>query len=229
MHRLILVVLICGTSVLAFSQTPSSQWQRGTITAVSTHLHSPGERASDTVQYDVTVRVGNAIYVVLYAPPNGANTVEYSRGVELLVHVGSDTLTFNSKLSGTTEVPILHKEVLSAEDGPDLTKLPSQYFSLKLQHLSQVLDLSEEQQNKIRPIVEQEAAEMGQFWGNPVLSFDDKVKGWEKIVRSSDKKLTAFLSADQVHKLQEMRKEQKEKKLESALFPIRSLGQAGAQ
>jgi hypothetical protein len=70
--------------------------------------------------------------------------------------------------------------------------------------------LSEDQQKKIRPIVEQETAEMGQFWGNPVLSFDDKVKGWEKIVRSSDKKLTVFLSADQVQKLQEMRKEQKE-------------------
>ena len=64
---------------------------------------------------------------------------------------------------------------------------------------------------RMKPIVEQEAAEMGRFWANPVLSFDDKRKGWEKIVRSSDKKLKPFLSTDQVRKLQEMRKEQKEK------------------
>jgi hypothetical protein len=115
MRRLIIAVLICGASVLAFAQTSSSQWQRGTITAVTTHLHGPGERASDAVQYDVSVKLGDTIYIVLWTPPNGANAVEYSRGVDLLILVGSDTLTFNSKLSGKTELPILHKEEVAAE------------------------------------------------------------------------------------------------------------------
>jgi len=48
--------------------------------------------------------------------------------------------------------------------------------------------------------VEQETGQMGQFWGNPVISVDDKLKGLERIVRSSDKKLKAFFSADQVRK-----------------------------
>jgi hypothetical protein len=213
MRRFLVVVLICGAGVLAFAQTSSTQWQPGTITDVTTHKAGSGDRASDTVQYDVSVKVGNTVYVVLYTPRNGSNTVEYRRGFELLVLVAADTLTFNNKgdASGaTTAVPILNKEVISSDSGPDYSKLPSQYFSMKLQNLSQALNLSEEQQKKIKPIVEQEAAEMGRFWANPVLSFDDKVKGWEKVVRTSDKQLKPFLSADQVQKLQEMRKEQKE-------------------
>jgi hypothetical protein len=211
MRSLIIAVLICGASVLAFAQTSSSQWQRGTITAVTTHLHSPGERASDAVQYDVSVKVGDTVYVVLLTPPNGANAVEYSRGVDLLILIGSDTLTFNSVLSGKTELPILHKEVFSAESGPDLSKVTGQYFSLKLQHLSQALNLSEEQQRKIKPVLEQETAEVGQFWANPVLSREDKLKRWEKVVRSSDKKLKPSLSSDQFQTLQRIRKEQEQK------------------
>jgi hypothetical protein len=34
------------------------------------------------------------------SPPNRANTVKYSAGNQLLVLVGSDTLTFNSAPSG---------------------------------------------------------------------------------------------------------------------------------
>jgi len=207
-----ILVLMCGASVLAFAQTSSSQWQKATITAVNTHVSASGESASDAVRYDVSVKVGNTVYVALYTPPNGANTVEYSRGVDLLVLVGSDTLTFNNNISGkTTEVPVLHKEELPAGSGPDLSELPGEYFSLKLQHLSQALDLSEEQQAKIKPILEQETGEVGDFWANPVLSREDKLNRWEKIVRSSDKKLKVFLSADQVQKLQGIRKEQKEK------------------
>ncbi len=212
MHRLmIFVVLFCGASVSAFAQASSSQWQRGTITAVTTHRYGSTERASDTAQYDVTVKVGDTIYVVLYAPPNGANFVEYSPGFDLLILVGTDTLTFNSKLSGTTKVPILHKEILSVESRPDLSKVPGDYFSLKLQHLSQALNLSEGQQSEIRPILEQETGLVAQFWNNPVLSREEKLNRWAKIVRSSDKKLRPLLSPDQVRKLQEMRKEQKEK------------------
>jgi hypothetical protein len=210
----VVVVLICGPIISVSAQTSSSKWQPGTITAVVTHSYGPGEPAGDTAQYDVSVKVGNTVYVVLYTPHNGSNAVEYRRGFELLVLVGTDVLTFNTKgeLSGsTTEVPILRKEVLPAESGPDLSKLPSQYFSIKMENLSQKLNLSEEQQGRIKPIVEQETAEMGRFWANPALSFDDKVKEWKKVVRSSDKQMTPLLSADQVQKLQELRKEQKEK------------------
>jgi hypothetical protein len=94
--------LVCAAILPAYGQTSSSKFQPGTITAVTAHQNAAGESASAGARYDVSVKVGNTIYTVLYAPPNGANGVEYSTGFELLVSVASDTLTFNSKLSGTT-------------------------------------------------------------------------------------------------------------------------------
>lgn len=208
MSKWMIVVLILITA--AFSQTSSSQYQPGTITAVAVHRSAPGEPESAVAQYDLSVKVGNTVYVVLYAPPNGANAVEYSAGFDTLVLVGADTLTINNKLSAKTEVPILRREALPAQSGLDLSKIPSQYFSMKQQHLSQVLDLSEDQRAKIRPILEQEAGEATQFLGNPVLSRKEQLKRWEKLVQASDEKVKPFLSASQVEKLQQTRREQKQ-------------------
>jgi hypothetical protein len=205
--RMIVVLILIATAV---SQISGSKYQPGTITAVALHRGAPGEQGSAVAQYDVSVKVGNTVYVVLYAPPNGANAVEYSAGFDTLVLVGTDTLTINNKLSAKTEVPILRREVLPAQSGLDLSKIPSQYFSMKQQHLSQVLDLSEDQRTKIRPILEQEAGEATQFLGSPVVSRKEQLKRWEKLVRASDEKLKPFLSSSQVEKLQQLRREQKQ-------------------
>jgi hypothetical protein len=210
MRKLLIVALIFGAGSLALAQTSEPQWQRGTIMAVDAHSSGPWEH-SDAVKYDVTVKVRNTVYVVLFTPPGGSNTVEYRRGLDLLVQVKADSLAFNkAQDGGVTEVPILRKEVLATESTPDLSKVSGQYYTLKLQNLSQVLGLSEEQQKQIKPIIEQETAVVAQFWDNPVLTRKDKLNRWEKTVRSSDQKLKPFLSADQIQKLQEMRKEQKE-------------------
>ena len=205
----ILMVPIVLLTSLAFAQRTSPQWERGTVTAVTTHLYGPGERASDEVQYDVSVKVGNTIYVVLYAPPRGVTSVGYSPGIDLLVLVKPDTLTFNSKLSGQTEVPILRKQVLQTDNKLDWSKAPSQYFSMKLQHLTEVLNLNEEQRNKIRTLLEQETGDVAPLWHNAALSREDKVSRWEKIVAGSDQKISSFLSGEQTQKLKQMRKEQK--------------------
>jgi len=208
MAKWIIVVLISITT--AFSQTSGSKYQPGTITAVAVHRGAPGEQDGAVAQYDVSVKVGNTIYVVLYAPPNGANSVEYAAGFDTLVLVGTDTLTINNKLSAKTEVPILRREVLPAQSGLDLSKIPSQYFSMKQQHLSQVLELTEDPRTKIRPILEQESGEASQFLGNPVLSRKEQLKRWENLVQASDEKIKPFLSSSQVEKLQQMRREQKQ-------------------
>lgn len=200
-------ILLCAVILSAHGQTASSKFQPGTITAVVAHQNAPGE-SSDVARYDVSVKVGDTVYKVLYTPPNGANAVKYSAGIELLVLVGSDTLTFNSKLSGTTVVPILSRQALPGQSGLDLSKVPSQYFTMKQQHLSQTLNLSEDQLAKIKPILEQEAGEMGEVFGNPAISSKDKLSRWEKIVKSSDAKIKPFLSVEQWQKLQDMRKQQ---------------------
>ena len=210
MLRRLFVVLICAGALTAADQTDSSKFQPATIMAVAAHPNAPGESNDAIARYDVSVKVGNTLYVVLYTPPNGANGVEYSTGIGILVRVGTDTLTFNSRLSGSTDVPILRREVLAGPSGPDWSKLPSQYFSIKQQHLSEVLQLSEDQQAQIKPILEQEAGDAGQFLGNPALSRKDQINRWEKLVQSTDNKIKPLLSQTQLLKLQELRQEQKQ-------------------
>jgi Spy/CpxP family protein refolding chaperone len=180
------------------------------VTAVERHQSGAGQADDGVARYDVSVKVANTIYTVLYTPPNGANGVEYSAGLSLLVLVGNNTLTFNSKLSGKTEVPILRRETLASKPGLDLSKLPSQYFSMKQEHLADALDLTNDQQSKIKPILEQEAGEAGQVLGNPAISRKDQLNRWEKIVQSSDTKIEPVLSPTQVQKLQALRQEQKQ-------------------
>src|ERR1700756_487201 len=109
MRALILAILTCIANVPAVGQTPAPKYERGTIVAVARRQTAPGD---EVTQYDVSIQVRDATYVVLYTPPNGANGVEYAAGIDLLVLIGQDKLTFPSKLTGTTEVPILRKETL---------------------------------------------------------------------------------------------------------------------
>ena len=209
MHKWLRVILICMAALSAFGQAPSSKYQPGTITAVAAHLSAEREAEGDVARYDVSVKIGNVVYVVLYTPPNGANSVEYSPGFQMLFLVGSHTLTFNSKLSGTTELPILRRQDLPGQSGLDWSKAPGQYFSMKQQHISEALSLTVDQQRTIKPTLEQETGEVGQILQTPVLSLQDKLNKYEKIVRTSDTKIKPFLSTTQLKKLLELRKEQK--------------------
>jgi len=102
MLRLAGVFCICLTTFPVFCQS-TSKYQVGTITEVNTHLTDTSS-ASDTVSYDVSVKVGNTIYVVLYTPPVSEETVKYSAGRDLLV--GKCTIRYNDILGQSFEVPI---------------------------------------------------------------------------------------------------------------------------
>jgi len=204
------VIPICLSVLLAFGQSSSSKYQPGTIMAVTAHPHAEREVDGDVARYDVSVKIGNVVYMVLYTPPNGANIVEYSPGTQMLFLVGSHTLTFNSKLSGTTEVPILRRDNVPGQRDLDWSKAPGQYFSMKQQHISEALALDGDQQANIKPILEQETGEVSQILRNPALSQKDKLNQYERIVRSSDANIRPFLSKAQLDKLLEMRKEQRE-------------------
>jgi len=203
------IILICICALASFGQTSSAKWQPGTITAVDVHQNAPGEAGDDATRYDVSVKIRNVVYVVLYSPRNGDNSVEYYRGLEMLFLVGSNTLSCNSKASGTIKMPISRRETLPAESGIDWSKARSQYFSMKQQHLSEALGLTDEQQAKLKPFIEQEAGEAGMILWTPVVPAKDRLKQFEKIVRASDAKIKPFLSPDQLNKLAEIRKQQK--------------------
>jgi hypothetical protein len=207
---LFLVILGCTASLPLPPQTSSSKYEVGTITAVTQHQNAPGESKTEVIRYDVSVQVRNTVYVVLYTPPNGANSVEYAAGINILVVVGKDTLTVSNKLSGTTEAPILRTETLPAGPTLEWSKAPSQYFSMKMQNLSESLNLTDEQQAKLKPIAEQETGEAGQVIFTSVIPRKERLNRWEKIVRSSDAKMKSFLSQAQWEKLQDIRKKQKQ-------------------
>src|ERR1700693_3116942 len=104
MLRLVSLFCILLTVFPAFGQS-TSKYQVGTITEVKVH-QTAGSGASDAVTYDVSVKVGDTIYVVLYAPPLGEETVKYSAGRALLVLVGKRTIRYNDILGQSFEVPI---------------------------------------------------------------------------------------------------------------------------
>src|SRR6266852_5135275 len=104
MPRLVGLFLVFLTMFPAFGQS-ASKYQVGTITEVKAH-QAAGSSASDAASYDVSVKVGDTIYVVLYTPPLGEETVKYSAGRDLLVLVGKRTIRYNDILGQSFEVSI---------------------------------------------------------------------------------------------------------------------------
>jgi hypothetical protein len=104
MLRVIGLFLICLTMFPAFGQS-ASKYKVGTITEVKVQ-QAAGSGTSDAVSYDVSVKVGDTIYVVLYTPPLGEDTVKYVAGRDLLVLVGKNTITYNDILGRSFAVPI---------------------------------------------------------------------------------------------------------------------------
>jgi Spy/CpxP family protein refolding chaperone len=181
---------------------------------VNLHQKDAENGGGAVTQYDVSLKVDDAVYVVLYTPASGSTAVKYSAGMNVVVQVGSESIKF-TKLGQTSEVPILSRESAPTATGIDWSRAPGEYFSQKLRHLSEKLDLTPDQQAQIKHVLEQEAGEAGQFISNPVLSTKDKLKKLETIVRSSDQKLKPILSADQWQTLQNMRKQQRRELRES--------------
>jgi hypothetical protein len=105
MLKFVTIFLVCLTALPTFSQS-TSKWVTGTITDVKIHQAAEKTGASDTTSYDVSVKVGDTIYVVLYTPPLGEETVKYAGGRDLLVLVGKSTIRYNDMLGQSYDVPI---------------------------------------------------------------------------------------------------------------------------
>jgi hypothetical protein len=104
MRRLIAVIALCLLTFPALCQS-TSKYQIGLITEVKPR-QAAGDGASDPTSYDVSVKVGDTIYVVLYTQPMGEIPAKYETGRELLVLVGKKTITYNDMLGRSLQVPI---------------------------------------------------------------------------------------------------------------------------
>lgn len=99
-----IVLMMALTSPAQTQRQTKSDYQRGTIMAVVAGPSNSGNGSATS--YDISVRVGNTLYVVLYSPSPGAGTPQYAAGQELLVKVGEKTITFSDMLGRGFDVPI---------------------------------------------------------------------------------------------------------------------------
>jgi hypothetical protein len=111
MLRSLVGILIVFLLVPAFGQM-KADYQPGTITAVVARTNTSPENS--VASYDITLRVGSSLYVVLYTPPLDAGTPQYVAGSELLVTVGEKTVSFNDMVAKSLEVPIESSSPLEA-------------------------------------------------------------------------------------------------------------------
>ena len=110
MPKLISILCVLLTAFPSFCQS-ISKWQVATITEVKLHQDAAKEANSEAPTYDVTIRVGDTIYVVLYTPLLSDEAVKYSAGHDLLVSVGKSTVRYNDILGRSYEVPIKTKRL----------------------------------------------------------------------------------------------------------------------
>lgn len=111
LRRLIPVFALCLMTLPALCQS-ASKWQIATITEVKPHP-AAAEDVSNPVTFDVSVKVGNTIYLVRYSTPVGEIAPRYAAGRELLVFVGKTTISYNDMLGRTLEVPIVSQKAAS--------------------------------------------------------------------------------------------------------------------
>ncbi len=108
MRRALLPALLClFVSLLAAQDKPAPKFEVGTIVAVADHLPAP---EGDVHLYDVSVQVGDKIYLVLYDPHPDSTIATYRLGAQVMVAVGKDTMTFSDLLGRHRAFPILHVE-----------------------------------------------------------------------------------------------------------------------
>lgn len=107
MSKLLCAIWICLVTVSALCQS-TGKYQVGTITYVKPHQVAT-DAAPDIVSYDVSLKVKDTIYLLLYTPPLGMNSVRYAAGRDILVLVGKKTISYNDLLGQSHEVPILSR------------------------------------------------------------------------------------------------------------------------
>jgi hypothetical protein len=104
MLRLIAIATLCCVTLPALCQS-TSKYEIATITEVTPHQRA-ADPAVDATTFDVSVKVGDTIYVVLYTTPLGEVPPKYAAGREMLVLVGKNQITYNDMLGNSLQVPI---------------------------------------------------------------------------------------------------------------------------
>lgn len=114
MKRVVSLLVICVAALLS-AQSNSSKYQPALILGVKEHQgpipDNIREKMKDpsAAHYDVSIRLksNNAEYVLLYTPPPGRYGFQFTKGMDRLVLVESETVTMNDIAGRSITVPIL--------------------------------------------------------------------------------------------------------------------------
>jgi hypothetical protein len=104
-------VSIVACLLLATPSSPGqseSRYQTGTVVEVKPHQAAHSDKT--TKHYDVTVKVGDTLYTVLYTPTPGSKVVEYSAGMDRPVLIEGDNLKFNDLRGHSASLPIVSRK-----------------------------------------------------------------------------------------------------------------------
>jgi hypothetical protein len=108
MTKLLRVICISLIALASYGQS-AQHYQVAVIAGVKPH-QAAADDTSGITRYDVSLKVGDTLYVVLYTPPLGITTVKYAEGINILVVVGDKTISYNDLLGQTFEVPIISRK-----------------------------------------------------------------------------------------------------------------------
>ncbi len=78
----------------------------------------------------------------------------------------------------------------------------------RLAHMTQMLNLTSDQQTKIRPILDSESQQMQTLRADSSMSRDDKMAKMKSIRESTNSQITPILTGDQQQKWQQMESKQ---------------------
>jgi hypothetical protein len=109
MLKSLFLIILCAVALPAFCQ-PSAKYEVAAILDVKPHQSAGDGSSSAVAAYEVSIKVGATIYVILYTDTLGTGTIKYVAGRELLVHVGKNTITYNDILGRSQEVPIISQK-----------------------------------------------------------------------------------------------------------------------
>jgi hypothetical protein len=108
-------ILMMGMSAgRAFGATDKT-WQPGTVTQVKAHQVSSTEKDA-AKQYDVSVQVGQKIYVTSYKMKDDEPDLQLYVGMARMVLIDGETLTFNDLLGHPHSMKIVSSRDAAGSD-----------------------------------------------------------------------------------------------------------------
>ncbi len=104
MLKIMAFALLSLTTVSGLSQSTSA-YTVGTITAVVPH-QTATNTDTHTSSYDVTLKIGDTLYLVLYTPQYGMETARFATGREASLLVGTQTIKLTTCSEAVQKCPL---------------------------------------------------------------------------------------------------------------------------